>query len=625
MFVFRQFVAMPADERRIPFLPGSTHLRASYAEMEQLLLGDEDEGDDDDDEDGDDYDDVREEDAGRSTKSSARGDYPRHRSIGGKAEDDDDDELVMANSFVTSSNMAALTLGVGGEGASTQPDERFIRLRTMAIKAGDATARVLCGVLKPEGYVDSALPSYGVDDGRELPTGSPLSLRGMTPVRSTTTVQYREYLSQTGSVERPRRLLEQLLTSSGLMNALAWDIYTIPDVNNLDIYSTASGKIFISEAMIRSMPTDEALAAVIAHEVGHVVAGHRAARVSSLWRHLEPSAMKVRSRLRRVRASALRPVAQRMVAVLDRLEQDPPTYWRVLTPTLLEKLSSVALFHQTMWQKNIPYHWTEMYQADRIALKLLSDAGIRMGHYQIWFNLRQHSPLHHVEEFKQPLAGAQPETDDVFDRLRLRPVLLALDRARPAPLVEKSHPSYTGRRKAIKRRLREVARIAELEEDYKSVVAARERSTQLPSPWWAVPFDVLSLVLPGTWNDSLRQFVGVPVPPRPIRVETLPSVDRTAETDRLKLQVQSTLAVRRDSSSSDKSLSASEPTPSVAMPSAIVAVPQPMAQSSLSASTEISATPEDINIQDDEYEYYDDDDDAELEDDDTKEPPQQRR
>jgi hypothetical protein len=447
------------DELRTTFIPGTEYLSATYEQVEELL---NEEG--------------------------------RARSNQGIEEAEGSGEAFAAHPL-----------------SDIEPSPLFKTFRAMAFESGEVMARALAIGYNAYGYDPHHPESFGPDDGEGLPTSASLLVRGKTEARISDNAQYREMLAGIGVAERPRRVLDHLVKSSGLENSLDWEIYTIPGPSDLDIFSTASGKLFITEQFVRGASTDEALAAIIAHEMGHVIRGHRTLSVTPSAKATEYVVNEWKHMLRQVKNPYVSDTCKRLAEILDRADQ-PSKAWRSIAPYLMSKVSSGwGMVLLAEWQMSRPFHWTEMRDADRVALKILSDAGIKMGHYQVWLDIRQISPLFSKEEFLRPFAGEMPTGATLLDKIyQIGPKRRArqLD---DLPLVEKTHPSYSGRGKVIRKRLREVAKIAQLEELRKQELAAREQNTDV-QPWWDIPAFILR-PLPARWQDSLRALFGLPVLP----------------------------------------------------------------------------------------------------------------
>lgn len=56
--------------------------------------------------------------------------------------------------------------------------------------------------------------------------------------------------------------------------------FAVLDTNEVNAMAAPSGFIFVTKGMIRQLPDEDALAAVLAHEIAHVVKGHGVAAVS---------------------------------------------------------------------------------------------------------------------------------------------------------------------------------------------------------------------------------------------------------------------------------------------------------------------------------------------------------
>ena len=78
--------------------------------------------------------------------------------------------------------------------------------------------------------------------------------------------------------ERIRRVGQRLITAAGLANR-SWD-YAVFTSTSPNAFVLPSGKIGVTTGLLSLVQNDDQLAAVIGHEIGHVVAQHAAERYS---------------------------------------------------------------------------------------------------------------------------------------------------------------------------------------------------------------------------------------------------------------------------------------------------------------------------------------------------------
>jgi predicted Zn-dependent protease len=70
-----------------------------------------------------------------------------------------------------------------------------------------------------------------------------------------------------------RRIVDRL-TTVGLRNSALWHVYVFDDDRVKNAAATRGDYIFVWSGMIRYVRNDAELAAILAHEIGHVLAGH---------------------------------------------------------------------------------------------------------------------------------------------------------------------------------------------------------------------------------------------------------------------------------------------------------------------------------------------------------------
>ncbi|MCI5065890.1 M48 family metalloprotease [bacterium] len=74
-------------------------------------------------------------------------------------------------------------------------------------------------------------------------------------------------------INRARRLVDQITTVRG-NNQNIWHVYVFKDDTFHNAGATRGNYLFVWSALMDSTPDDNELAAILAHEVGHVLAGH---------------------------------------------------------------------------------------------------------------------------------------------------------------------------------------------------------------------------------------------------------------------------------------------------------------------------------------------------------------
>jgi beta-barrel assembly-enhancing protease len=61
-----------------------------------------------------------------------------------------------------------------------------------------------------------------------------------------------------------------------------FDCHLLADTRTVDAFSLPGGQVFITTGLLEKAPSDDALAGVLGHEVGHVLARHGTARIAGL-------------------------------------------------------------------------------------------------------------------------------------------------------------------------------------------------------------------------------------------------------------------------------------------------------------------------------------------------------
>ncbi len=79
--------------------------------------------------------------------------------------------------------------------------------------------------------------------------------------------------------ETVRRIGEQIVAAAGLQNRASWD-FTLVRRREANAFALPNGKVVVFTGLLRVTQTDAGLAAVIGHEIGHVMARHSAEMMS---------------------------------------------------------------------------------------------------------------------------------------------------------------------------------------------------------------------------------------------------------------------------------------------------------------------------------------------------------
>lgn len=84
----------------------------------------------------------------------------------------------------------------------------------------------------------------------------------------------------TKEIARLKRVGQRVAVASGVKN-YKWEFYLIEDEKTPNAFVLPGGKVFVYTGILRYMSSDDELAIVVAHEVGHALARHGAERMSS--------------------------------------------------------------------------------------------------------------------------------------------------------------------------------------------------------------------------------------------------------------------------------------------------------------------------------------------------------
>ncbi|KAF4345488.1 mitochondrial metalloendopeptidase OMA1 [Fusarium beomiforme] len=79
-----------------------------------------------------------------------------------------------------------------------------------------------------------------------------------------------------------RRVMKRLIPVSG-MSDLNWEIFVIADNGTANAFVLPGGKVFVHSGIINVCRSEDALAAVLGHEIAHNTASHAAERLSAAW------------------------------------------------------------------------------------------------------------------------------------------------------------------------------------------------------------------------------------------------------------------------------------------------------------------------------------------------------
>ncbi|OAQ96196.1 hypothetical protein LLEC1_03074, partial [Akanthomyces lecanii] len=79
-----------------------------------------------------------------------------------------------------------------------------------------------------------------------------------------------------------KNVMRRLIPVSGLSH-LNWEIYVIADDSQANAFVLPGGKVFVFSGLLNMAGNDDALAAVLGHEIAHQTASHTAERLSLAW------------------------------------------------------------------------------------------------------------------------------------------------------------------------------------------------------------------------------------------------------------------------------------------------------------------------------------------------------
>ncbi|CAM1501105.1 Fc.00g102670.m01.CDS01 [Cosmosporella sp. VM-42] len=79
-----------------------------------------------------------------------------------------------------------------------------------------------------------------------------------------------------------KRVMKRLIPVSG-MTDLNWEIFVISDNRTANAFVLPGGKVFVHSGILNVCRNEDALAAVLGHEIAHNTASHAAERLSAAW------------------------------------------------------------------------------------------------------------------------------------------------------------------------------------------------------------------------------------------------------------------------------------------------------------------------------------------------------
>ncbi|HZN24199.1 MAG TPA: M48 family metallopeptidase [Burkholderiales bacterium] len=88
-------------------------------------------------------------------------------------------------------------------------------------------------------------------------------------------------LSKSPAAERVRRIGQRVVErSSAVKTPYKYDFYVLADQRTVNAFALPGGQIFITEALLGLLNSEDEVAAVLGHEVGHVLARHSAEQLA---------------------------------------------------------------------------------------------------------------------------------------------------------------------------------------------------------------------------------------------------------------------------------------------------------------------------------------------------------
>src|SRR5688572_23533486 len=173
-------------------------------------------------------------------------------------------------------------------------------------------------------------------EGEMTQTGAQAFAQVKQQTAPTRTGEVQEYVQciARGILERAHQRDPKLLPPN------QWEVVVFDD-NSVNAFALPGGKVGVYLGMVRFAEDPDQLAAVIGHEIGHVIARHGNERLSQAV------------------------AAQSALAVVDMLTKD----------TQASKLALAALGVGTAVGIQLPHSRTQEREADLIGLQLMADAG----------------------------------------------------------------------------------------------------------------------------------------------------------------------------------------------------------------------------------------------------------
>jgi len=209
--------------------------------------------------------------------------------------------------------------------------------------------------------------------------------------RPTTTGELQEYVECIArqTLEEAHKRDPQLLPPD------QWEVVVFDD-EAINAFALPGGKVGVYRGMVRFAQNPDQLAAVIGHEIGHVIAQHGNERLSQSV------------------------AAQSALAVVDLLTKD----------TQASKLALAALGVGTTVGIQLPHSRTQEREADEVGLHLMAEAGFNPEEaVHLWENMAKNSPARvpqflsthpNPESRAKDLAAMLPQVQQKFAGARAR-------------------------------------------------------------------------------------------------------------------------------------------------------------------------------------------------------------
>ena len=94
------------------------------------------------------------------------------------------------------------------------------------------------------------------------------------------TAQYGGLSGDAEAAARVKQLGHELLTKGLKSSPYEFDFHLLADTATVNAFALPGGQVFITEALYRLLKTDGQLAAVLGHEIGHVIERHSAQQIA---------------------------------------------------------------------------------------------------------------------------------------------------------------------------------------------------------------------------------------------------------------------------------------------------------------------------------------------------------